>query len=129
MGVFRTALGVSLAAAMIACRGSQFPEDALAQLSSNETVILDVRNNNWADAIIYIVHDGRRTRLNTVRATRTTSLVIPPNMIGQAGNLQLIARRVGAYDRYISPSISIRTGSTVVLTLESDLRRSTVAVW
>jgi hypothetical protein len=50
-------------------------------------------------------------------------------MIGQAGNLQLIARRVGAYDRYISPSISIRTGSTVVLTLESDLRRSTVAVW
>jgi len=114
---------------MIACRGSQFPEDALAELSSNQPVILDVRNNNWADAIIYIVHDGRRTRLNTVRATRTTSLVIPPNMIGQAGILQLIARRVGAYDRYISPSISIRTGSTVVLTLESDLRRSTVAVW
>ena len=129
MRVFRSALGVTLAAAMIACRGSQFPEYALAELSSNQAVILDVRNNNWADAIIYIVHDGRRTRLNTVRATRTTSLVIPPNMIGQAGILQLIARRVGAYDRYISPSISIRTGSTVVLTLESDLRRSTVAVW
>jgi hypothetical protein len=79
--------------------------------------------------IIYVVHDGRRTRLNTVRATRTTSLIIPARLTGQIGNLQLIARRVGAYDRYVSPSISIRTGSTVVLTLESDLRRSSVAVW
>jgi len=129
MRTFRIALGAALAAAMIACRGSQFPEDTLADLSSDQSVILDVRNNNWADAIIYVVHDGRRTRLNTVRATRTTSLIIPPRLIGQVGNLQLIARRVGAYDRYISPSISIRTGSTVVLTLESDLRRSSVAVW
>jgi hypothetical protein len=129
MRVFRTVLGVTLAAAMIACRGSQFPEDGLADLSAAQTVILDVQNHNWADVIIYVVHDGRRTRLNTVRATRTTSLIIPPRLVGQIGNLQLIARRVGAYDRYISPSISIRTGSTVVLTLESDLSRSSVAVW
>jgi hypothetical protein len=127
--VIRIILGITLAVATIACRGSQFPEDVLAELSTPQTVILDVQNHNWADVIIYIVHDGRRTRLNTVRATRTTSLIIPPNLIGQVGNLQLIARRVGAYDRYISPSISIRTGSTVVLTLESDLRRSSVAVW
>jgi hypothetical protein len=129
MRVLRTALGVVLAVAMIACRGSRFPEDALADLSSPQTVILDVQNHNWADMIIYVVHDGRRTRLNTVRATRTTSLIIPARLTGQIGNLQLIARRVGAYDRYVSPSISIRTGSTVVLTLESDLRRSSVAVW
>jgi hypothetical protein len=127
--VFRTTLGIALAAAMIACRGSQFPEDVLADASAAQAVILDVQNHNWADVIIYVVHDGRRTRLNTVRATRNTSLIIPLNLIGQVGNLQLIARRVGAYDRYISPSISIRTGSTVVLTLESDLRRSSVAVW
>jgi len=129
MRLFRIALGVTLAAAMIACRGGQFPEDVLAEPSATQTVILDVQNHNWADVIIYVVHDGRRTRLNTVRATRTTSLIIPPRLIGQVGNLQLIARRVGAYDRYISPSISIRTGTTVVLTLESDLSRSSVAVW
>ena len=129
MRVLGTTLGITLAAAMIACRGSQFPEDVLAEASQTQIVILDVQNHNWADVIIYVVHDGRRTRLNTVRATRTTSLIIPPNLIGQVGNLQLIARRVGAYDRYVSPSISIRTGSTVVLTLESDLSRSSVAVW
>src|SRR5688500_11021963 len=129
MRLFRATLGITLVVAMIACRGSQFPEDVLSESSATQTVILDVQNHNWADVIIYVVHDGRRTRLNTVRATRTTSLIIPANMIGQAGNLQLIARRVGAYDRYISPSVSIRTGSTVVLTLESDLKRSTVAVW
>jgi hypothetical protein len=129
MLTLRMSLGITLAVAMVACRGGQFPEDVLADPSATQTVILDVQNHNWADMIIYVVHDGRRTRLNTVRATRTTSLIIPPRMIGQVGNLQLIARRVGAYDRYISPPISIRTGSTVVLTLESDLRRSSVAVW
>ena len=129
MRLIRISLGIALAAAMIACRGGQFPEDVLADLSATQTVILDVQNHNWADVIIYVVHDGRRTRLNTVRATEATSLVIPPRLIGQVGSLQLIARRVGAYDRYVSPSISIRTGTTVVLTLESDLSRSSVAVW
>jgi len=119
-----------LAAGVLACRGSQFPEDGLPEpVLDAQSVILDVQNHNWADMIIYVVHDGRRTRLNTVTATKTTTLIIPANMIGQVGNLQLVARRVGAYDRYISPSISIRTGSTVVLTLESDLRRSSIAVW
>lgn len=130
MRVFKTTVAIALAAAIAACRGSQFPEDVRPQLvSDTQSVILEVQNHNWADMIIYVVHDGRRTRLNTVTATQNSSLTIPPNMIGQVGNLQLIARRVGANDRYISPSISVRTGSTVVLTLESNLRRSSVAVW
>lgn len=130
MRVFRTTVAIAVAAAIAACRGSQFPEDVLPQLASDtQSVILEVQNHNWADMIIYVVHDGRRTRLNTVTATQNSSLTIPPNMIGQVGNLQLIARRVGANDRYISPSISVRTGSTVVLTLESNLSRSSVAVW
>lgn len=121
---------VAIAAAVLACRGSQFPEDVVPELASDtQGVILEVQNHNWADMIIYVVHDGRRRRLSTVVATENTSLIIPPNMIGQVGNLQLIARRVGAYDRYVSPLISIRTGLTVVLTLESDLRRSSIAVW
>lgn len=129
MRLLRITLGIMLAAAIIACRRSQLAEDVPAEPSLPQIVILNVQNHNWADVIIYVVHDGRRTRLDTVRATKTTSLVVPPNLIGQAGNLQLIARRVGAYDRYISPTISIRTGSTLVLTLESDLKRSSIAVW
>lgn len=121
---------VALVAAVLACRGSHFPEDVLPDPASQaQPVVLEVQNHNWADMIIYVVHDGRRTRLNTVVATKNTFLIIPPNLIGQAGSLQLIARRVGAYDRYVSPFISIRSGLTVVLTLESDLRRSSIAVW
>jgi hypothetical protein len=130
MRMFRTTVAIALAAAIIGCRGSQFPEDVRPQLASDtQSVILEVQNHNWADMIIYVVHDGRRTRLNTVTATKNSSLTIPPNMIGQVGNLQLIARRVGANDRYVSPSVSVRTGSTVVLTLESNLSRSSIAVW
>jgi hypothetical protein len=130
MRVFRTTVAIPLAVAIFACRGSQFPEEIPPQQGSDtQSVILQVQNHNWADMIIYVVHDGRRTRLNTVTATKNSSLTIPPNVIGQVGNLQLVARRVGAYDRYISQTISIRTGSTIVLTLESDLSRSSVAVW
>ena len=130
MRVYRTTVAIALVAAMLpGCRGSQFSEDVVPQPTSDSQLVLEVENHNWSDIIIYVVHDGRRTRLTSVTATRNSSLIIPANMIGQVGNLQLVARRVGAYDRYISQSISVRTGLTIVLTLESDLSRSSVAVW
>jgi hypothetical protein len=131
MHVVRTTVAISVAAAILSgCRGSQFPEDIAPALSSDaQSVVLEVQNHNWADIIIYVVHDGKRSRLNSVTATKNTSLIIPPNLIGQVGNLQLVARRVGANDRYVSQPISIRTGTTIVLTLESNLARSSVAVW
>jgi hypothetical protein len=129
MRLFRTTVAIALAAATFGCRGNQFPEDVVPVPASDPQLILEVQNHNWADIIIYVVHDGKRSRLASVTATRNSSLIIPPNMIGQVGNLQLVARRVGAYDRYVSQPISIRTGSTIVLTLESDLSRSSVAVW
>jgi hypothetical protein len=131
MRVFRTIVAIALTAVTLGgCRGSQFPEDITPALPGETlSVILEVQNNNWADVIIYVVHDGQRSRLNSVTATKNSSLVIPANMIGQVGNLQLVARRVGGNDRYVSQPISVRTGTTIVLTLESDLKRSSVAVW
>jgi hypothetical protein len=130
MRVFRTTVAIALAVAMLpGCHGSQLRKDVAPELASDTQLILEVENHNWADIIIYVVHDGRRSRLTSVTATKNSSLIIPPNMIGQVGNLQLVARRVGAYDRYVSQTISVRIGSTVVLTLESDLSRSSVAVW
>ena len=130
MRLFRTIVAIALAAIMLpGCRGSQFSEDVVPELTSDSQLVLEVENHNWSDIIIYVVHDGRRTRLTSVTATRNSSLIIPANLVGQVGNLQLVARRVGAYDRYVSQTISVRTGSTIVLTLESDLSRSSVAVW
>ena len=131
MRLFRTSAAIVLAAAIVAgCHKSQLAQDIAPELvGENPSIILEVENHNWADIIIYIVHDGRRTRLNSVTAAKNASLVIPSNMIGQVGDLQLVARRVGAYDRFVSQPISIRTGSTIRLTLESDLTHSSVAVW
>src|SRR5687767_15265478 len=119
MRVFRTTVAIAFAACIVACRGSQFPEDVAPELAASDAqLILEVQNHNWADVVIYVVHDGKRSRLTSVTAAKTSSLIIPPNLIGQVGNLQLVARRVGANDRYVSQPISIRTGSTIVLTLE-----------
>ena len=130
MRMYRTTVAIALAAATLSgCRGSQFSEDLVPELNSDSKLVLEVENHNWSDIIIYLVRDGRRTRLTSVTATKNYSMVLPSNMIGQVGNVQLVARRVGAYDRYVSQPISLRTGSTIVLTLESDLSRSSVAVW
>jgi hypothetical protein len=130
MGMVRTTLAIVLAVSMLpSCSRKQLRKDIAPEQASDTQLVLEIQNHNWADIIIYVVHDGRRSRLTSVTATKNSSLIIPPTMIGQVGNLQLVARRVGAYDRYVSQTISVRIGSTVVLTLESDLSRSSVAVW
>ena len=84
MRVFRTTVVLAVAAAMLGgCRRSQLVEDLAPQLAPDtQTVILEVQNHNWSDIIIYVVHDGRRTRLNVVTATKDASLVIPASIIG-----------------------------------------------
>ena len=96
---------------------------------TDDDLMLEVSNNNWSDVIIYIVHDGRRTRFTTVTAAHSTSVVIPARYVGSTGNIQIIAHRIGGNDEYVSPVVSVRMGHTVAVTLESNLVRSTVGVW
>jgi len=97
--------------------------------SSTEPVVLEVENHNWSDINIYVVHDGRRNRLTTVTATKDVALQIPPAYQGETGIFRLVVHRIGGRDSYTSEPISIRTGYTVRLTVESDLARSSVGVW
>jgi hypothetical protein len=94
-----------------------------------EPVVLEVENHNWSDINIYIIHDGRRNRLTSVTAAKDTALAIPPQYQGETGVFSLVVYRVGGRDIYRSPAISIRTGKTVRLTIESSLARSSIGVW
>ncbi|HWL40000.1 MAG TPA: hypothetical protein VNO75_07160 [Gemmatimonadaceae bacterium] len=132
MRVDRTTLVCTLVTVtLIACSRARPTSDALlvAELTKPEPVLLQVQNNNWADVIIYLVHDGRRSRLNSVTATKTSEMLIPAKLIGQVSSIQLVAREIGGRERYVTQTISVRTGATIILTLESDLRRSSVAIW
>ena len=90
---------------------------------------LQVENHNWLDVIIYVVHDGQTTRVGSATAATTTNFTLGPALLGQLGNIQLIADPVGAPNGITSPTIVVKAGTRVVWTLESDLARSSLSVF
>ena len=94
-----------------------------------EPVVLEVENHNWADVVLYVVHDGIQTRFTQVAAAHNVSLEIPPRLQGQMGVIRIAARRIGGTDSYVSQAISVRGSSAVRLTIESSLNHSSVGVW
>lgn len=90
---------------------------------------LRVENNNWLDVTIYVVHDGQRSRLGAATAAKTTNFAIQPALLGQLGAIRLIADPVGASTSIASPTVVVKPGSRLVWTLQTDLSRSSLAVY
>lgn len=120
---------------------SRHPRAAEQPLPDN-VLVLEVENHNWSDVLIYVIHDGTRSRFLEVSAAKTMTEPIPARFVGANGILRLLihriggaddsvllVRRSGVSDDYLTPAVSVRTGNTVSLTLESDLQRSTLGVW
>jgi hypothetical protein len=106
-------------------KGIEMPEVIIPQIP----VVLEVENHNWADVILYVVHDGVQTRFAQVAAAHTLSVEIPEHLQGAMGVIRIAARRIGGTDSYVSQAISLRGNSSVRFTIESSLNRSTVGVW
>lgn len=104
-------------------------EPPLVMLSADDPVVLEVENHNWADVVLYVVHDGVQTRFAQVAAAHNVSMKIPPQLQGQMGVIRIAARRIGGTDSFVSQAISLRGSSAVRLTIESSLSRSSVGVW
>ena len=131
MSVRRTTLGSCFVAAAFlpACvhRQAAFEQASLAL--PTDPVVLEVENHNWADIVLYVVHDGVQTRFAQVAAAHNVSIEIPTKLQGQMGVIRIAARRIGGTDSYLSQAISLRGGSAVRFTIESSLSRSSVGVW
>jgi hypothetical protein len=146
MDVRRSALCGIVTVATVACataHSSKHVEDATAA----DDLALQVDNHNWSDVVIYVLHDGVRSRFIQVTATRSAAQAIPAAMIPSTGLIQFRVHRIGGHDDtvslfgvnldaneltrddYLSPRISVRTGNIISLTLESNLARSTIGVW
>ena len=131
MSVRRTTLASCLLAAafLSACaRRNAITEEPLATPPA-DAVVLEVENHNWADIVLYVVHDGVHTRFAQVAATQNVSMKIPPQLHGQMGVIRIAARRIGGLDSFVSQAISLRGNASVRFTIESNLARSSVGVW
>ena len=103
--------------------------EALDPAAPPSPIVLEVENHNWADVVLYVVHDGVQTRFAQVAAAHNVSIEIPPSLQGQMGIIKIAARRIGGTDSFVSQAISLRGNSAVRFTIESNLNRSSVGVW
>ncbi len=92
-------------------------------------VVLTVHNNHRADITIYVVGDGQPTRVGTATAAATTSFNVAARLLGQGRQLRLRADPIGARSVHTSELIRVGPGQRLEWTLETDLSRSSVAVY
>ena len=90
---------------------------------------LFVENHNWSDVVIVALHNGQRTRLGTVTAASSKSFVFPRHLLGDLGQIRLIADAIGSRDQETTEVIVLRPGTRVTWTLEDSLTRSSLTVY
>jgi hypothetical protein len=94
-----------------------------------ESLVLEIENHNWSDIVVFVLHDGLTSRLAQVTAGRSVSVPLLPRQVGAMGTLRLAVHPIGGSSDYTSESLSLRTGNTIRLTVESRVAHSSVAVW
>ncbi len=125
-----TSLVVALVLSASACSGRQNVEDdATPEADPMAPTPLTVDNNHWLDIVVFVFHDGELSRVGTVTAASSTNFFLPNWMIGQSRNIRLLADPIGSEDAVGTETIHIQPGQFIEWRLESQLARSTVAVY
>jgi hypothetical protein len=94
----------------------------------NTPLDLEVENHNWSDIVIYLVRGTQRQRLGMVNALSSTVFTFPYRRLGSSGDARFSAHVIGGAG-YTSESVLVQPGQTLKWTLESDLARSSLAVY
>ena len=122
-------LGIVLASASCArAKPVGTPPTSRQQPFQKQTTMM-VENRNFQDVVIWVIHDGIRSRLGTVTATSSASFVMKSEVLRQAGTLQFAAHAVGEGRRiFVSDPIGVQPGQRVEWVLESGFERSALTV-
>jgi len=92
-------------------------------------IALNVTNHNYLDVVVYVIHDGVRTRIGTVTGSSSTVFFLPGRLLGQGREIQLYGDAIGN-DTYARTDILVvQRGQYIEWTLETDLQRSSVGVF
>jgi hypothetical protein len=94
----------------------------------NTPVDVEVENHNWSDVVVYLVRGTQRQRLGMVNALSSTVFSFPYRRLGSSGDARLAAHAIGG-GGYTSESVLVQPGQSLKWTLESDLSRSSLAVY
>jgi hypothetical protein len=101
------------------------PDDAHGE---SVEMALEVENHNWSDVVVYLMRGGQSRRLGMVTAASTAHFTFPYRDLGTSGSARLRASAVGGPHAVTSENLLVQPGQWIKWTLESDLRRSFLAV-
>lgn len=92
-------------------------------------VPLEIDNHNWLDVVIYVLHDGERSRIGIANASSQSSFVLPARMVGQGHELRLLCHPIGGEGGTVTETVTVQPGQYIEWTLENDLNRSAIGVY
>ena len=109
------------------------PADDAGSIHS-AVIPVQIQNDNMQDLSIFLVHNGTKTKIGIVGAAQATTVTFPARFSDGAATVRiaavpLIGGRFGWRKSIVSEAISVHRGERVVFNLESDLARSTIAVF
>jgi hypothetical protein len=119
---------VALVAGSVGC-GGRHHVDEEPEADPNAPTPLTVTNNNWLDVVVYVYHDGEASRVATVTAASAANFFLPAWMLGHSRSIRLIGHPVGSHSSISTELIHVQPGQFIEWRLESDLARSSVAVY
>ena len=124
-GILLLLLGVG---AVSACHHAK-QEDRATPDTAPVDVPLEVDNHNWLDVVIYVLHDGDRSRVGIANASSQSSFVLPARLVGQGHELRLLGHPIGGEGGTVTETVTVQPGQYIEWTLESDLSRSAIGVY
>jgi hypothetical protein len=93
-----------------------------------QEISISVVNRNRLDVMVYVVHDGLRTRLGLATASTTTNFNLALRMLGAGKEYRLIADPIGLRIVVTSETLHALAGDEVTWSLEDSFARSTIVV-
>ena len=115
----KTLVVLLLLATAAACSRAQGESSPVAA----EPTTVRVENQAWLDVTVYAVYSSTRTRLGTVSASSTSTLRIPPRLVGIGRALTFLVDPVGSSATGTSFEIYVNPGDNVAITVPSSLGR------
>lgn len=90
-------------------------------------VVIEVQNNNWQDARIYVKGLGPRIRLGTVTSLGSERFTVPASYIDSEG-LRLLVRLFASAETKVTNTFAVLPGDRVELTVQNQLSLTSYAV-
>jgi hypothetical protein len=89
---------------------------------------LTLNNHHWLDINVFVQHDGEASRVTTVTASSSQTLILPLWLLGESKIVRIIAEPVGEEGSYTTDQLRVDPGQLVELNVESVLSKSNYSV-